>query len=73
MKYINELFPEGNFYRTHKAWTNEKFSALQKRRCFLGFHSMYFVLCGNTPHCACCMWHHNTTLRIRLRYLMPKH
>lgn len=70
MPYENPLFPVGNFYRTHKLWTNEKYTDLDRLNCFFGQHVTEFFLAGITPHCACCNYHHNTTFAMRLRYLL---
>jgi hypothetical protein len=69
MKYVNDLFPVGNFYRTHKMWDGEKYSVKDHLMCFLGKHVKEFRLFGITNHCACCGYYHNTTLKQRLNYL----
>jgi hypothetical protein len=67
--YENTLFPVGNFYRTHKLWSNERYTDVDRLKCFFGIHPKEFVNHGITPHCACCGWYHTTTLSTRLNYL----
>jgi hypothetical protein len=69
-QYENKLFPIGNFYRTHKLWTNEEYTSLDRLKCFLGIHVTEFRLFGITEHCACCGWYHNTTVKHRIRHLL---
>jgi hypothetical protein len=71
MRYINELFPEGSFCRTHRLWDGKiKFGLWDRIKCFFGFHPIDFWVAGGAEHCASCNWYHNTTLRQRLRAVM---
>jgi hypothetical protein len=73
MKYVNETFPEGNFFRTHKLWDRRRrFGRWDRLKCFFGFHPIEFWVAGLAEHCASCNWHHGTTFRVRMRYLLRR-
>lgn len=70
MRYENDLFPAGNFYRTHRLWDGKiKFNRWDRVKCFFGQHPIDFWVAGMTPHCASCRWHHTTDVWYRLRWL----